>query len=185
VEKIVVTEFLTLLVNINLILEQETQEIRTDMVELQRVLDETQDYLDQIHIADPQDPDSLRLIALIHAFDHMQRLHERCDEDLDRAVTASRSMAVSDAETIMDMNIDRIIEAVEAGEWDRGAQFSQQGYQQIHDLERPLRDKIYHAVARGSMGVSPATNSVEAIRWMTRVSRHISRICFYLQQVNQ
>ena len=78
VQKVIITEFLTLMVNINLILEQEEHEIRADMPKLQTILDETHDFLDQINIRNPQSQEAQKLIALIHATDHMQRLHERC-----------------------------------------------------------------------------------------------------------
>ena len=49
-------------------------------------------------------------------------------------------------------------------------------------LEIEGRDQIYLAVARDRIDVRYATECAEALRWLTRVSRHISRISHYLRQ---
>ncbi|MDJ0833662.1 MAG: Na/Pi symporter [Gammaproteobacteria bacterium] len=184
VARIIETEFLTLMVNINLILEQQAQRIRADLDQLQTILDATHAFLDLIHISNPRQQESRQLLALIHAFDHMQRLHERCDEDLQRALTASHNPNLRQVETILDDNIDDIVTAVRGHQWQRAVAISQDNYQQVKDMEGPQRDLIYQAVARGEIEVPEATDCAEALRWLTRVSRHIARICYYLQQVN-
>ncbi len=184
VARIIQTEFLTLMVNINRIMERQAQRIRADLDQLQKILDATHDFLDQIQISNPQQRESQQLLALIHAFDHMQRLHERCDEDLQRALTASRNPDLRPVETILDDNIDEIVAAVDARHWQQAVDISAANYLQIKGMERPQRDLIYQAVARGEMEVPEATDCAEALRWLTRVSRHIARICYYMQQVN-
>ena len=179
-QKIIVTEFLTLMVNINLILEQAEHEIRADMPALQSILDETHEFLDQINIRNPESREARTLIALIHATDHMQRLHERCDEDLKRAVIASQRAELTEVEIILDSRIDEVIDAVEAGQFERAKSLSDESYQRTLAMEDPQREKIYQAVARGEIDIRYATENAEALRWLTRVSRHISRICFYL-----
>lgn len=180
VQKIIVSEFLTLMVNINLILEQEEHEIRADMPKLQTILDETHDFLDQIELRNPQSRETQKLIALIHATDHMQRLHERCDEDLQRAIVASQRPELTDVEIILDSQIDEIIDAVEARQFERACELSEQSYQRTLGMEDPQREKIYRSVALGEIDIRYATESAEALRWLTRVSRHIDRICHYL-----
>ncbi len=184
-QKIIITEFLTLMVNINLILEQEEHEIRADMPKLQTILDETHDFLDQINLRNPQSREAQKLIALIHATDHMQRLHERCDEDLNRAITASQRHELTEVEIVMDSQIDEIIDAVEAQQLERACELAEQSYQRTLGMEDPQREKIYQAVARGEIDIRYATESAEALRWLTRVSRHVSRICHYLHKAQQ
>ena len=180
-QNVIRREFLTLMSNINLILEQQTRELRADMPKLQRILDETHDFLDQIHLPDHDSRESKQLIALIHAIDHMQRLHERCDEDLERAIVASMRGELTEVEVVLDEMIDDIIDAVEARQLDRAAKLSAETYQRTLEMEDPQREKIYQAVARGEIDVRYATECAEALRWLTRVSRHIGRICHYLQ----
>ena len=179
-EKIIVSEFLTLMRNINMILENKAQELRADMPRLQAILDETHEFLDQISFSETESPEARRLIALIHAIDHMQRLHERCDEDLERAITASLRPELSEVETVLDHRIDEIIAAVEQDRLEQASELSQKAYLSILAMEDPQRESIYTAVARGSIDIRYATECAEALRWLTRVSRHISRICLYL-----
>lgn len=181
-QKIIVAEFLTLMVSINLILEHEKEELRADMPRLQSILDETHEFLDQISFRKPESPEARRLIALIHAIDHMQRLHERCDEDLDRALVASQRPELTEVEVILDTRIDEIITAIEEQRLDDACELSKQTHLSILAMEDPQREKIYTAVARGEIDIRYATECAEALRWLTRVSRHISRICLYLHK---
>ena len=151
------------------------------MPKLQRILDETHDFLDQIQLPDHEGRESRQLIALIHAIDHMQRLHERCDEDLERAIVASMRGELTEVEVVLDEKIDEIIDAVQIRQLDRATDLSADTYQRTLEMEDPQREKIYQAVARGDIDVRYATECAEALRWLTRVSRHISRICYYLQ----
>ena len=185
VEKIIVTEFLTLMIGINQILEKQYREIRADMWGIRQVLRETHDFLDQIHIGQATQPNAQRLTALIHALDHMQRLYERCDEDLDRAVVASTREELTEVETLMDIQIDQIIDALEAAQWEQARSLSEQSYLHIQAMEQPQRERIYQAVASGEIGFPYATQCAEALRWMTRVSQHISRICYYLARARR
>jgi phosphate:Na+ symporter len=178
--QIIVSEFLTLMININLILEQEEHEIRADMQKLQRLLDDTHEFLDRIVIQNPNTPEGHQLVALIHAIDHMQRLHERCDEDLERAIVASHRQELVDAKGVLDEQIDRIIEAVAERRFEDGRDISEQTRRRAKELEEQGRGSIYRAVARDIVDIRYATECAEALRWLTRVSHHISRICHYL-----
>ncbi|MDH5425075.1 MAG: Na/Pi symporter, partial [Gammaproteobacteria bacterium] len=58
-----------------------------DLEELQQALNTTHVFADLIHIKDEKEKYRVQLLALIHMLDHMQRLHERLDEDAVRAET--------------------------------------------------------------------------------------------------
>lgn len=180
--EIIVSEFLTLMVSINLILEQDEHEIRVDMKQLQTILDNTHDYLDHITIQDPEGTEGRQLADLIHALDHMQRLHERCDEDLERAVIASTRSELIEAKRVLDEQIDCIIDAVEGQQLDLAGEISRDTFHRVLTLEAEGRDRIYRSAALGETDIRHATESAEALRWLTRVSRHISRICHYLDK---
>ncbi len=179
--QIIVSEFLTLMVSINLILEQAEDEIRADMNKLQRILDETHQFLDRITIPNFESRESRHLIAMIHAIDHMQRLHERCDEDLERALNASQRQELVESRSVLDEQIDLIIEAIEQRDFEHSTELATATYNRCKELEIKGRDQIYLAVARDRIDVRYATECAEALRWLTRVSRHISRISHYLQ----
>ena len=168
------------MVSINLVLEQDEHEIHADMKQLQTILDNTHDYLDHIIIQNPESREGQQLIALFHALDHMQRLHERCDEDLERAVIASTSRELVEARRVLDEQIDNIIDSVERQQFDRSEKVSLNTHQSALQLEADGRNQIYRSAALGEVDIRHATESAEALRWLTRVSRHISRICHYL-----
>ena len=110
----------------------------------------------------------------------MQRLHERCDEDLERAIIASSRKELFDARIVLDEQIDAIIDAVEARAFERALEIATHTYEQTRDMELSGRDSIYQEVARDAMDVRYATECAEALRWLSRVSLHIVRICHYL-----
>ena len=89
--------------------------------------DDTHAYLDRIDLSQTAKPNWERLINLIHALDHLQRLHERCEEDEDRVQTVNQ-------------------------------------------------------IANGQIDVLTGTARLEAIRWLRRVSKHVTRSTFHLYQ---
>ncbi len=181
-ERVIRGEFLTLMININLILEEKEHVIRADMTRLKQNLDRMHDLLDRIEIGNPDSRDARGLIALLHTIDHMRRLHERCDEDLQRAVVASRRQEIRSVEEVLDRQIDVVIEAIQTRDFEQARQVAAETYTRILALEDPQREELYTSAARGEIGLRYATECAEALRWLTRVSRHISRICFYLDR---
>lgn len=180
--QVILAEFMTMMVSINSILEQAEQEIQVDMRKLQSILDETHEFLDRITIQNSESREARQLVAMIHAIDHMQRLHERCDEDLERAITATRRPQLDEAKSVLDEHIDLVIEAIEQRQFARATELSEATYLRCKELEIKGRDQIYLAVARDTIDIRYATECAEALRWLTRVSRQISRISHYLHQ---
>ena len=133
-------------------------------------------------LTNPDSKEGRQLVALIHTIDHMQRLHERCDEDLERAIIASHRSELVDAKQVLDEHIDTIIDAVEARRSELAAEIAPLTHARTREMETAGRDRIYQSVARDLLNVRYATECAEALRWLTRVSRHISRICHYLNQ---
>ena len=58
---------------------------------LQADLDRIELYLDQIHLGELDRREGDVLVELLHSLDHLQRLHERCEEEADRARTLRRA----------------------------------------------------------------------------------------------
>jgi len=81
VQSTVRDELLALLSHMNAILGDKITGKRIDLHELKSALDETNIYINRIHLSDGKGPNWGRLIAIIHLLDHMQRLYDRCKED--------------------------------------------------------------------------------------------------------
>ncbi len=152
--------------------------------ELQMALHQTHEYIDQIHLTDSSGPEWERLLAIVHCLDHMQRLHERCDEDAGRAVAARRLEALSAVVHDTRTSIDEIIYAIASNNYEQALSLADQNLKMINSQAEPLREAFMHKIVIGKMNVREATEALEAIRWLLRVSTHISRIVFHLKRTH-
>jgi phosphate:Na+ symporter len=155
---------------------------RIDLAELQTALDETHTYLDQIHLKSGKDPNWERLINLIHALDHLQRVHERCEEDEDRAVTVKGADELATEHQLLVETMNAVLCFVEVNRWDQAAHDANQTAGVIHKIVRPYRERAMAQVGSGQIDVATGTARLEAIRWLRRVSKHINRICYHMNQ---
>ncbi|MEN9223759.1 MAG: Na/Pi symporter, partial [Thermostichus sp. BF3_bins_97] len=175
------TEFLALLSHLAAILGS-PQGKRLDLTELQVALDETHLYLDKIHLQEGADPSWERLLNLIHALDHLQRIHERCEEEEDRANTVKLTPELAAEHTLLLETLNQLSTAIPAHRWDQAAYQAQQTAQHIHSKVRPFREATLAQVASGAMDVATGTAKLEAIRWLRRVSRHLARISEHMEK---
>ena len=169
-------ESLALLFHLNAILGAFSEEKRVGLSELQSALDETRAYIDKINLQSGVGADWERLIALIHTLDHLQRLHERCEEEEDRAVTARETPELIDQRDLLIECVNAVLTAIEQANWNEAVKVSGETSEVIHDKVRPYRLKITEKIASGEMSVIEGTECLEAIRWLRRVSKHIARI---------
>ena len=105
-----------------------------------------------------------------------------CDEDLGRALIAGERVELVEVESHLDDQIDDIIQAIETRQMQQAEEISSDTFRRIGDMEEPHRETIYQQVVREEIDIHYATECAEALRWLTRVSRHISRICYYLNK---
>ena len=155
---------------------------RASLERMQIALDETHEYLDKIELKGASDANWERMLALVHALDHLQRLHERCEEDEDRAITARETADLSSIHQSLIAAIVAIQDKVMLAEWDDIVVRSHQTELDITEQVDPMRDIIASSVANGRLDVPDATDCLEAIRWLDRVSHHIARIGLHIQQ---
>ncbi len=176
VQDAMLSEYRQLLRHVDAILDANHQEPRADLVRMQADLDETHEYLDAIQLPGTADASWDRMLDLIHALDHLQRLHERCEEDEDRAMTASESGELSSMHEMLLTLVHETIENIHNQNWDALVRLSRQSKDTIAQQVDPLRDRIAANIADGSMTVPVGTGCLEGIRWLDRVSHHIVRI---------
>ncbi len=182
VQENVLIYYVALLNHIESILSNDNDGKRADLARMQTALDEMHEYLDKIELKGASDANWERMLALVHALDHLQRLHERCEEDEDRAITARETADLSSIkQSLISANVD-IQEKIMLANWDDITVRSRQVELDITEQVDPMRDIIAASVANGKLGVADATDCLEAIRWLDRVSHHIARISLHLQQ---
>jgi len=169
-------ESLALLYHLNAILGAFSEEKRADLSELQAALDETHTYIDDVNLQAGAGADWERLIALIHTLDHLQRLHERCEEEEDRAITARETPELIEQRELLIDCVNTVLAAIEQANWNEAVKVSVKASEVIHKNVRPYRLRIMEKIASGEMSVTEGTDCLEAIRWLRRVSKHIARI---------
>ena len=155
---------------------------RADLATLQSALDETHAFLDRIHLDQNAGSNWQRLIALIHMLDHLQRLHERCDEEEDRADSVRKSFAMTDEKQSMVNGNREIIDAIGNKRWSETFRRAAKTTDHIEQMSSPYRGAIVTKIGSGKLDVAEGTGQLEAMRWLQRVSHHITRITHYLEQ---
>lgn len=179
VQTAIQAEFAALLQHLQAILG-DPQGQRINLAELQTALDETYTYLDRLHLQSGADPNWERLINMIHALDHLQRIHERCEEDEDRASTVKLTLDLAPEHQLLIEAMGETLTLVQANRWDNAAHRANLAAEVIHKKVRPYRQGTMTQVGSGQIDVVSGTARLEAIRWLRRVSKHINRICHHM-----
>lgn len=178
------TEVIALMSHLRILLGDIENGAMIDLEEMQNVLNKTHDFADHIHIKDEKEMHRLKLLSLIHALDHMQRLHERFEEDADRARTALSLSSLNEARKELNQIITILLNQNEIVLDEhillRLGSFLAVMSQQAENL----RDKVMSGVAGGDLTITNANKQLEAIRWLRRVTIHVDKIMHYLAVVN-
>ncbi|NOR56888.1 MAG: Na/Pi cotransporter family protein [Sulfurimonas sp.] len=175
------SEILALLEHINAILG-DSHSKRANIKELQYALDKTHVYIDEISLSSESGAQWERLIAMIHTLDHMQRLHERCEEDEDRAITLRDTQHFSKERNILILGIKLIIEDINSKKWHKIFKHSNKTKSSLYKLLKSYRKMIVTKIARGEIDVEVGTDYLEGVRWLKRVSWHLVRISHHYEQ---
>lgn len=175
-------EFVALLEHINFILGDFTCGKRADLISLQLSLDETQDYVDSIKIQPKEIHEWQRMVFLAHLLDHLQRLHERCDEDAKRAHYAASSMNLQEERNAFCAKNEKIIEAITSKNFSLATKYAKESNEAINNAIEPFREFIAAKIAEDKISIPEGNQHREAIKWLLRVSTHIWRIAYYLER---
>lgn len=177
---VVSNESSALLKHVNALLSQDSDHQRINLLEMQTALDETHAYVDFIHLDKTDNPQWQQLVAAIHILDHLQRLHERCDEEEYRAFAAKNNDDLTIFVKQFIMIVRKIVCNIEQQRWYENAQLASDANEALLAQLTPVRDEVMSNIAAGDITVPQATERAEAIRWLKRVSYHVSRITHHL-----
>ena len=122
------------------------------------------------------------MVALIHTLDHLQRLLERCEEQEDRAITARKTIELTEYRNMLIMTIHKIMEDLENNRPGKAAHRAEKTSKVISQQAEVLRENLMNKVASGVLDIPETTEYLEAIRWLRRVSKHIARITYHYNQ---
>jgi phosphate:Na+ symporter len=174
-------EIIALLGHISAILG-DTKGKRVNIKELQTALDNTHAYIDQISVTSESGAEWERLISVIHTLDHMQRLHERCEEEEDRAITLRKTKEFQQERDIMILTVNSIIQAMKSKQWHKMLKIALRTKNKLYKRIRPYRRMDVSQNAKGELDVPKGTDYLESIRWLKRVSWHLVRISYHYEQ---
>ncbi|QPN57054.1 Na/Pi cotransporter family protein [Synechococcus sp. CBW1107] len=149
--------------------------------DLEADLARIEQYLDQIHLRHLDEPEAQRLLHLLHSLDHLQRLHERCEEEPERASTVRQSSSLQRERQDLLTALEQLEPLVESQQWGEVARRSQATGRSLHRRVKPFRQEVLAEVASGGVEVELASQRLEAIRWLRRVSQHLGRISGHLE----
>ncbi len=180
-QKNIYYQVLALLKHIQALLNVGPIKQRADIADLQKAIDETHNYIDLIHLKPKEHQEWDRLIAIVHTLDHLQRLHERCEEEEDRAMAALEAESMADSLRQLKEFLIIVIPLFETNQWHKADQLAANVAKDIEQQHQPIREKVLQRLASGELDAPTATARLEAIRWLERVSRHIARILHYYQ----
>ena len=149
---------------------------------LQADLDRLELYLDQIHLQGQGGGLSGRLVHLLHGLDHLQRLHERCEEEPDRLRTLATCSALTAERAQLEAALQQLLQELPLQQWPPLLPLLRQSAALLQGRVEPFRRQVLAQVARGELEVEEATRRLEAMRWLNRVSDHLLRISLHLSQ---
>lgn len=148
----------------------------TDLNQLDSELDKTHLYLDELHLHSGESADWERLLAMMHALDHLQRLHDRCIEEAQRAVTAREEAALTELRQLLMGGLQQMMQLVIDNKWKAAVDTTQQTSNEISVKVKLYRIQVMEDIGKGSMDVPEGTERLEAARWLRRVSNHVNSI---------
>lgn len=149
---------------------------------LHLALKETEDFIDQIHLEPDKGPAWARLISLIHTLDHLNRLLVRCDE-INRARHSNEIRDIDDARELLNQGLRAALEDIQSDHPGACAGTINAVLPAINEQTESARNTMMNRVASGEFDVPDATDSLNAIRWLQRVSAHVARITQHLDEV--
>lgn len=152
---------------------------RQSLQPFQQSLIFTQEYVDKIHLSRENKPQWQRLYGITHALEHQQRFYHRILE-IGSISSAYQSTEVNSLLLELCNNIQTLQIYHQKSEWKEAEQFATKMAQSMNIKTDALRDELIAHVASDTLDVPIANNYLHALRWLNRVSTHISRISFYL-----
>lgn len=184
VQKALAQAYETLLTQVRASLTTPDTGLSTGLAELETALEGISAYLDQIHVTAGEGPDWERLVALMHALDHAQRLLDR-SEDRDRIEAARISPELSGARTQLLDAVSAAVRALDTREWGAAIKTASAAEESIEGMVSPFRDVTMADMARGKIEGPRGSQMMQALRWIRRTSKHIASIAEYLERAYQ
>ncbi len=147
-----------------------------DITKLGLAINEIEHYVDKIELSQVDKGNVESILNIVHTLDHLNRLHERCETEENRAVIARESSELKEERDLLVNELIYIVNEINSNRWNIASKNADEVAEEIHSRVHPLRNKVMGQVVEGSYDSISVKENLEAIRWIRRVSKHISRI---------
>lgn len=178
-------QYHSLLAHIVSVIQNEQPGNRINLREMQSAIDSAHTNIDKIHLTDEKDTHWEQLVELIHTLDHMQRLHERCEEEEYRnTVVRNRIELAEEAQVFLDA-VNSMLVAIKSDQWIEVSTLANNLHTRLNERYSDFRHEVIKRVGRGQWSFYKANELLEGLRWLRRVSRHLSQISkHYLKAIS-
>ena len=157
--------------------------IYSKLQSLQQELDQTQVYLDLIHLNHTQGNHWKRLVSMIHTLDHLQRLHERCEEESDRARASRHYSDLIDTSHQLEKDVIELHNLIGQKKWSQMVKLTRKLHHAIRQDSEGYRHRMVQQMGQGKLSAEQCQDALQAIRWMERVSKHLYRISYHMEKM--
>lgn len=173
-------EAIALLKHIVFLLGNTTKGRESNLLELKYELVKTQSYIDCIDMSDNKEEHHEHFINLFHAMDHIQRLHYRCYKDVEK-VTDLKYIedSASDRKKVATVFVE-VINDLENNDWLAAEERTNNLAANITNRVGKLRHSIMENVADNRISVPRGNTSLDAVRWLSRITGHVARLSHHL-----
>ncbi|MBU2876323.1 MULTISPECIES: Na/Pi cotransporter family protein [Aliiglaciecola] len=172
-------QMISLLKTTSEILQKDTS-MATKLVELQTDIDVSREFIDSIPVENSAQQE--RLLNMIHTLDHMQRLHERCEELPSQRFSNSLPTELNDWSIKLNEAITTLVSGIEQNQWSTPMKKVTELYKKLNSEHREFRHNILTRVTNDEFNIVDATNMLDAFRWLVHVAQHIERCANHLSE---
>jgi len=154
--------------------------IKSRLRDVGKALNETRRFLGQIKtIKGASTVYSNRLMAVMHALDHVDQLIIACWE-FEKLSTMHNDMHLNHLAVTLSENVGPVLIMLEGLKKKESVDEMEKTSQYMKELREKQREEIMVRTASGELDADTAMKQIEAIRWLDRVTYRIFRALFYL-----
>lgn len=155
---------------------------RQDLQTLKLQLLQSRDFLAHLRLQPSQKAQWSALLDLISTQDHLHRLLDRCEEEEERALTARSSISLKREARQLRELIDELTSSLAEGPDHAISKRAKSLSKTLRHTASELRLAVMSRIGQGDLDLQSGTQRLEAIRWLERVSAHLSAVLRHLQQ---
>ncbi len=146
-----------------------------ELMQLQSEVDECQIFIDGI-ILDGENPQQRsRLLDLVHALDHLQRLIERIEDKPKANLDPSQQSQLQEAQLQISKSIKHFVNKFSPKRWQKPLRQLQKSHDYFANEYPAFRQKMLDQIVNDQIEIDQASYLMESYRWLQRISQHIYR----------